>query len=539
MTEQATSPLLIVEDDQADRIALRRLLRQLPIACDVVEASSVAEARTLIGEKPWRWILTDYLLPDGEGREILTAALERHPYCAVIFLTGKGDESLAAELMREGARDYIPKGSLSAHRLASSLRAAARLAEAELRADLASQGYQFLADAGARLVGAVELDEVTDAATRACLGEYADLCILDIEMTPGSYARSGFAHVDETVETRHRDAMLGSMFTADHVVSLVERGRGLVFDFDEGAFRSVAGDGAGAEALRAMSPDRGKTLPLRAHGRILGFLTFGRCGRGDFLEMEIPVLRRFTDLVALAIDNARLFERLDRALGERERVLAVVAHDLRNPLGAIAGAAGNLLTLDLDESGRRKQIELVSKAARRMNRLVEDLLDVARLEEGALPVDAVAHAPDQLVEESAALHERALSAADVSIDLVVEDGLPDVRVDPTRGVQILGNLLSNAIRHAPAESTVRVRAEREGEFVLISVEDEGPGIPADKIPHLFDRFWQAEPNGKRGGAGLGLAIARGLVDLHGGTLGVESEPGVRTRFWFTLPVAGD
>lgn len=539
MTDQEIFPLLIVEDDQADRIALRRLLRQLPVPCEVVEASSVSEARSLIREKRWRWILSDYLLPDGEGREVLSAALEHHPYCAVIFLTGKGDESLAAELMREGARDYIPKGSLSAHRLASSLRAAARLAEAEMRADLASQGYQFLADAGARLVGAVELDEVTEAATRACLGDFADLCILDLEVTPGSYARSGFAHIDEEVETRHRAAVLASIFTADHVVSLTERGRGLVFDFDEGALRSVAGEGAGAEALRAMSPDRGKTLPLRARGRILGFLTFARCGRGDFLELDIPVLHRFTDLVALAIDNARLFERLDRALGERERVLAVVAHDLRTPLGAIAGAAGNLQTLDLDETGRRKQVELVSRAAERMNRLVEDLLDVARLEEGALSVETVPHAPDQLVEESAALHERALAAADVSIDLVVEDGLPHVRVDPTRGVQILGNLVSNAIRHAPAGSTVRVRAERKGEFVRISVEDEGPGIPAEQIPRLFDRFWQAQPNGNKGGAGLGLAIARGLVDVHGGTLGVESDPGVLTRFWFTLPVAGD
>ena len=242
----------------------------------------------------------------------------------------------------------------------------------------------------------------------------------------------------------------------------------------------------------------------------------------------------------------RMYEEARQAVEAREEVLKVVSHDLRNPLGTIAMSTQFMLEEPaLPEPMRVKQLKAIQRAGERMNRLIQDLLNVARMEAGRLVVE-----PGR-VEMTAVLGEalemlRPL-AADKGITLSAE-AVPDaagapppaVFADAGRVLQVLSNLVGNAIKFTPSGGRVSIRAERAMGLpgrVRVAVSDTGPGIPPDQLPHIFGRFWQAN-KGDRRGIGLGLAIAKGIVEAHGGRLEVESRVGEGATFSFTLPEAG-
>jgi len=525
----------VIDDDTVDRIAIRRALGSLELEVEITEVGSLAEAREALERGRWRWVLSDFVLPDGRGQDVLAAARRHDPHSSVIILTGKGDETLAAELMRQGARDYIPKSSLTADRLGSSMRVAAALADAERMAKAANAGHRFLADAAVELVQSIELEDVIRAATRSCVGHYADFCVLDLDVTDAGLRRAGFAHTDAEIEERHREAVACSRPADGFGDWLAACDPAMPMDVDDGWLGRL--DAAGGGPLRELGPRQAITLPLRGRGRMLGYLTFARSGPPRFDELELPILRRFANKVALALDNARLYHELEAALAARERVLQIVAHDLRNPLGAIVGATANLLALDMPEPARRRQLELIDTASGRMRRLVDDLADVARLEEGALKISPAVVTPTELIDETLAMLATRAHEAEVGFEVDIDERAQPVRVDPDRGAQILWNLVDNAIRFTPAGGTIRIGARPRDGSMRFSVEDEGPGIDPEDIPHLFERFWQASDSGNNGRSGLGLTIVRGLVELHGGRVGACSEPGQGSEFWFTLPVA--
>lgn len=529
--------VLVIDDDTVDRMAIRRALGSVELDVEITEVATLAEAREALERKRWRWVLSDFVLPDGQGQDVLAAARRHDPHPSVIILTGKGDETLAAELMRQGARDYIPKASLTPDRLGSSMRVAAALADAERMASAANAGHRFLADAAAELVQSIALEDVIHAATRSCVGHYADFCLLDLEIADEGLRRVGFAHSNPDVEERHR-VTVSATRPADGLDSWLEgRGPGAPVDVDDEWFSRLGGDGGGC--LRELGPRQATTLPLRGRGRLLGYVTFARCGDPRFDELELPILRRFADKVALALDNARLYHELEAAVSARDRVLQIVAHDLRNPLGAIVGATANLLGLDMPEPARRRQLELIETASGRMSRLVDDLADVARLEEGALKISPAVVTPSELIDETLSILETRAAQDEVGFEVDIALDSAPVRVDPGRGTQILSNLVDNAIRFTPSGGNVRISARPEDGQMRFAVVDQGPGISADEIPHLFERFWQSSKNSATNGrSGLGLTIVRGLVELHGGRVGARSEPGEGSELWFTLPTAG-
>ncbi|MEX1183180.1 MAG: HAMP domain-containing sensor histidine kinase [Gemmatimonadota bacterium] len=223
-----------------------------------------------------------------------------------------------------------------------------------------------------------------------------------------------------------------------------------------------------------------------------------------------------------------------RALQARDRILGTVAHDLRNPLNTIIMSAGLLKDLHLSEEQQRHQIEVILSSGRHMNRLIQDLLDVARVEGEHLKLNRELQAPSQLVREAVALNEARAAAR--SIDLRVGPCDRGVRIsaDRDRLLQVLSNLIDNAVKFSPEGCTVEVRAEAMESAMRFSVIDTGAGIPADDIAHLFESFWQGTRTSIEG-AGLGLAIARGIVEAHGGDIGVDSTPGSGSTFFFTVP----
>jgi PAS domain S-box-containing protein len=242
----------------------------------------------------------------------------------------------------------------------------------------------------------------------------------------------------------------------------------------------------------------------------------------------------FTDLT----DILGKEEALQRAVRVREEVVSVVSHDLRNPLGVVAGAAELLLELPLDEPERRRQAEIIRRSAERMRRLIENLLDVARIEAGALVIRETAQAPEEALSEARAFFLPQAEERGVTLALAVGPGVPRVLADPDRLQQALANLVANALRFSPSGGTITLGAhDAGGGRVALTVEDPGPGIPAADLPHLFDRFWQASRH-DRTGSGLGLAIVRGIAEAHGGNVEVASEPGKGARFTLLLPGVG-
>ena len=220
----------------------------------------------------------------------------------------------------------------------------------------------------------------------------------------------------------------------------------------------------------------------------------------------------------------------------RAEFLAMVSHELRTPLSSIKGSASTIMDAgpDLDPAVVRQFVRIIGDQVEHMNALVADLLDVARIETGTLPVS-----PEPA--EIAVLVDRARNAFRSAgggnhLDIDVEPDLPLVMADRRRIAQVLGNLLSNAARHSSESSIIRVTAVRQDVHIAFSVIDEGRGIPAESLPHLFRKFSRVQTEEQGGDTGLGLSICKGIVEAHGGRIWAESDgPGLGARFTFTLP----
>jgi hypothetical protein len=243
------------------------------------------------------------------------------------------------------------------------------------------------------------------------------------------------------------------------------------------------------------------------------------------------------------LQRERLLERerearaqAEHAMRVRDEVVGLVAHDLRNPVHTITMGAANLIDLPLPEEQRTRQLAVIRRSARTMDRLIRDLLDVTRIESGTFAIQQLPIHVKTLLEETLELFEPQARSRDVELTCAASQELPTVRGDRERLTQVLSNLIDNALKFTPSHGRIEMRATLLDDCVQISVADTGTGIAPAHLPHVFDRFWQADRT-KRGGAGLGLAIAKGIVEAHGGRLGVESEVGRGTTFHFTLPLA--
>jgi signal transduction histidine kinase len=217
-------------------------------------------------------------------------------------------------------------------------------------------------------------------------------------------------------------------------------------------------------------------------------------------------------------------------------VLSVVAHDLRNPLNTMLMASQLLADTLPAESSARRQVAIVQRAGDRMNRLIQDLLDIKRLETGRLTLDLRPIGARALLLDAVEMLRSVASASALELVLDAPNDLPRVTADAHRVQQVLSNLIGNAIKFTPKGGRITVSAVSEDREVRVEVCDTGAGIPADQLPHIFGQFWQAT-RGDRRGIGLGLAIAKGIVEAHAGRIWVESSEGEGSSFFFTLPTA--
>ena len=227
-----------------------------------------------------------------------------------------------------------------------------------------------------------------------------------------------------------------------------------------------------------------------------------------------------------------------RALQAHDEVLGIVAHDLRNPLNAIIVEAELLQPLlGEQEADFRDAAISINRSAMRMNRMIQDILDIARVEAGGLVVERSRVPVSQLICDAVEVQKSVAAAASVDLRLEVARDVPDVWADRDRLPQVFDNLVGNALKFTQPGGHIRVGAALNEDEVRFWVADTGVGIATEDLPHVFDRFWQARKCERRG-TGLGLAIVKGIIEAHGGSIWVESALGSGTTFFFALPAAG-
>ena len=293
-----------------------------------------------------------------------------------------------------------------------------------------------------------------------------------------------------------------------------------------------------------LEPGQALTVPMRSGEHVVGALVVvaGGPGSSGFGEAERRVLATFANQAALAVEQGQQEEQRNRALALQETdrlrtaLLNSVSHDLRTPLASIKASASSLLDREVrwSDAERDEFLATINTEADRLTRLVHNLLYMSRIEAGALDPRLV---ESSLAEAVGPVVRRARAASRQRVDVDVPDELPPVLVDQVRLDQVLTNLLDNARTYAAA-SPIQVVARRAGDAVELRVVDHGPGIPGPERERVFDQFYRLKGGGRRPeGTGMGLAICRGIVQAHGGSLRVETTPGGGASFVLTLPVS--
>lgn len=280
--------------------------------------------------------------------------------------------------------------------------------------------------------------------------------------------------------------------------------------------------------------------PLIHEGEKVGILALSFADPTAFGAADRAFTLLLAQAAAAAMHRARTYnaEREKRREAEmlaraREDVLGVVAHDLRNPLNLVLMTAELMIDEELPLARRRELLGIAIRAAKEMNRLIEDLLDTVRLQAGRLSLDVEDVSVDTIVRQAEETFRPLAERRHIHFETTAQAGVA-VRADPTRVSQIVGNLIGNAIKFTPAQGSVKLRATLDDKQVVFQVVDDGPGISPDNMSHLFDSFWQARKNDLRG-VGRGLAIAKELVEAHGGKIWVESIVDQGSTFSFSLP----
>jgi PAS domain S-box-containing protein len=421
-------------------------------------------------------------------------------------------------------------------------RALEREQAARAEAENSQKRAALLAEASRVLSTSFDYQTTLAALVRLAVPTLADYCALDILEGENEFKRIGEAHVDPTKSSliRKVGTFPRSALTSQHpLIRVMTTGYPVLeADVTPAFIRASFAEPSQRQMVEALGPRSFICVPLVSSGKILGALTLVTSGSGRrYDEADLSLAADMARRAAIVVEHARLFHEAEQATRARDDVLAVVAHDLRNPLNTVTMAIGLMLeNTPVERTQERRQVEIVRRAADRMNRMIQDLLDVKRMESGRLAIDLKAEDVDVIINDMIDMLRPLAVGSSIVLESSVPDGLPPVLADSARIQQVLSNLVGNAVKFTPRDGHITVCAEQmEGE-IRFGVIDTGPGIPPEQVPHIFGQFWQASPSDRRG-IGLGLAIAKGIVEAHKGTIWVESHVGLGSTFYFTLPTA--
>jgi len=374
--------------------------------------------------------------------------------------------------------------------------------------------------------------------------ELADWCVVDAVATNGQIERVTINHIDPdkvAIAERIREQYADPHAPASPV-EVIRTGKPAIVPMitDEMLVAAAAGDDELLRLARSLDLVSYVCLPLMVRGSMLGALTFATADSGrQYDDDAIRFLQDVASRAALALDNARSYEQLQAANRMKDEFLATLSHELRTPLNAIVGYARMLRAGMLRDDKRDNALDTLERNATSLTQIVEDVLDVSRIAAGKIRLNVQSLDLPVVMHDALATVMPGAEAKGVGIQSIVDPDIGPISGDPDRLQQVMWNLLSNAVKFTPRGGRVQVRLQRVNSHIEISVSDSGVGIREDFLPHLFERFRQADSTTTRahGGLGLGLAIARQIVELHGGTIhALSGGEGKGATFRVQLPV---
>ena len=415
---------------------------------------------------------------------------------------------------------------------------------AEEEAERTNRRLAFVSQMSAALAASLDYEKTLKALTKLAVAHIADWCAVDILRDDGRIERLAMAHVNpakvelaKTVRERYENP------TAPHSVAyVIKTGTpAIVPEITDAMIVAAAqGDEERVRLVRALGAVSYLCVPMIAGGRTVGALTLASAESGRrYTDDDLRFAEDVASRAAMAVENARAYQQVQRADRLKDEFLATLSHELRTPLNAILGYSrmlrGGLLTADKVAGA----LETVERNAMSLTQMVDDVLDVSRIVSGKMRLNVQPVDLPLVLQDAIATVTPAADAKRLHIHMVIDPQIGTVSGDPARLQQVVWNLLSNAVKFTPKGGHVQVRLERVNSSVEIVVSDTGIGIPADFLPHIFERFRQADSGTarQRGGLGLGLAIASNLVDMHGGTIRATSGgEGQGATFHVRLPL---
>ena len=397
----------------------------------------------------------------------------------------------------------------------------------------------FLDEATRILNSSLDYRETLDLLAHLAVPELADWCIVDL-VEDDHLEHVAIVHCDETKLALARDYVKrfppARSSSDDGWRVLKSKQPMVVTEISDAMLERFARDPEHLALLRELGYKSYVGAPIVARGQTVGVLhlimsTSGRRYRAS----DADIARDLGQRAGLAVENARLYRDAQEAVRVREDILAIVSHDLRNPLGAIDLGASLLATTAPPDPRMHKQIDAIKRSATRMERLISDLLDMASINAGKLAVSPARVDAGELVDE--VLDTQDPIAKQRGISIVRENELHGVPVfiDKHRMTQVFSNLLGNALKFCKEGDVIIVRGKRDGELARVAIADSGPGIPADDLPHIFEPYWSGRSK-KKPGTGLGLFISNAIVKAHRGELSVVSAEGQGATFSVSVPV---
>ncbi len=477
------------------------------------------------------------LLPGAEdARRALRAVLDRREALAVDFrLEGPaGERSYRAQIVPEIERDGRVSALLGLARDTTDRERHERRREILVKAS--------------RLFGAsLDPGRTMDDIARLVVRSLADGSVVHLIGADGTIRRQAVAAADPAVEERLREITeryppdLSN--PEDPVARVLQGGDAILDRVDERLLQAVVSDPEQRPAIEALDLGSYMVAPLTGRTSVLGAVSFFRHRGGrPFDEEDLELARELGERAGLAVENARLHERAQEEIRIREDILAIVAHDLRNPLNVVLTTAQALRATLAEDPGRDSEfaeepwvrlVDAQERAIHRAELLIRDLLDFSRIESGRFRIEPEPADVPELLSEAVEQARLQADGSEVEFVLRTPTECPALHADRSRILQALSNLIENAVRYSPENGAVTIGAEQDGASVCLFVADEGPGVPEDDLPHLFEPFWKGEPSD---GSGLGLAIVKGIAEAHGGSVHVETRPGRGARFQMRLPL---
>ena len=566
--ERGRADILIVDDRRDKQLVYQTILEELDQ--NLFTAASGAQALKHVLEREFAVILLDVNMPGMDGLE--TAALirkrGRSAHIPIIFITADyNDDEHMAKGYALGAVDYIGspvvpeilrakvKVFVDLYLLAQQAKRQAqeRLALAEEKAaraaaEHATRRLAFLAQASVALAGSLDLAALTREVTGLCVPFLADICALTLAPEGGGVATSEVAWMSDDLQLgliRRDAAVLEDRWLSETVARVMKCGRLETF----GAIRS---DSLGSAPCQPFSAHLlGATaefavhalalIPLAARGRTLGVLTLGlgpsvRSFDADALSMATDLASR----AAVALDNAGLYCKIQAEDRRKDEFLAMLAHELRNPLAPISNAAHILQLAEKDPAKRTWAIEVIGRQLSQLVRLVDDLLDVSRITRGKIELKIEAIDAAKVVAAAVETSRPFVDALEHTLTVLLPPEPLLLNGDFARVAQILANLINNAAKYMNKGGRIAVTAAREGANVVFRVRDTGIGIPPELLSSIFEPFTQVDRSLARsqGGLGIGLTLVRRLTEMQGGRVFASSEGVDRgSEFTVILPAA--